>query len=455
MNEPLNILIVDDDEMIRHTYALILTEHGYDVTTAADGADGLEQLQKRDYAIVFVDYRMPDMDGLQFLQSGKELAPRAEFVLVTAFSSIETAVEAIKLGAFHYLDKPSSSDKLVRLVKKIEEERSLYNIDPESGLHLTFNGAPLTIIGKSERIRRVYDLILKAAPTDSTVLILGESGTGKELFAKAVHAAGPRRDKPFVVMDCSTLVETLFESELFGHVKGSFTGATETKHGAFEIAHSGTFFFDEVGNIPLSIQAKILRTLQEKEIRRIGSTQTIHVDVRVIAAANIDLKKAVEEGRFREDLYYRLNVIPIELPPLRERREDIPLLANYFLKQFKIKRRNTPVEGFSDEAIELFLDYPWPGNIRELQNAVERALVVEESNLIRPASLPPHIRRQVETKATEVLSLADVEREHIRKTLAAAGYNISRAARQLGIDRKTLYEKIRRYGLDLPSDMEN
>jgi two-component system, NtrC family, response regulator HydG len=447
LTEAIKILIVDDDEMYRHTYSLILTEQGYDVTTASNGGRGLELFKKGSFSIVLVDYRMPDMDGIEFLKQAQALDPQADIVLITAFASIETAVEAIKMGAFHYIDKPAPADKLIALVQKIVEKQRRFSPAASSSLDLTFDGAPLNIIGKSPRMQEVFQIILKTAPTDSTVLLLGESGTGKELFAKAIHAAGLRREKPFFTMDCSTLVETLFESELFGHVKGSFTGATATKHGAFELAHMGTFFFDEIGNIPLSVQAKILRAIQEKEIRRVGGTQTIHVDVRVIAATNLDLQKAVNDGRFREDLYYRLNVIPIHLPSLRERREDIPLLVDHFIRLVNRKRRKPTVGGISREALDLLAEYHWPGNIRELQNVIERALVIEEKSTIQPSSLPQHIRDKNLKKISERESLADVEKAHIKKVLESQQHNISQAARTLGIDRKTLYDKIRKYGL--------
>jgi DNA-binding NtrC family response regulator len=445
--EAIKILIVDDDEMYRHTFSLILTEQGYDVTTAPNGERGLELFKKGQFSIVLVDYRMPDMDGIEFLKQAQSIDANADIVLITAFASIESAVEAIKMGAFHYIDKPTPADKLIALVQKIVEKQKLFSPSAGSSLSLTFDGVLLNIIGKSQRMQEVFQLILKSAPTDSTVLLLGESGTGKELFAKAIHAASLRHDKPFFTMDCSTLVETLFESELFGHLKGSFTGAGATKHGAFELAHMGTFFFDEIGNIPLSIQAKILRAIQEKEIRRVGGTQTIHVDVRVIAATNLDLQKAVTEGRFREDLYYRLNVIPIHLPALRDRKEDIPLLVDHFIRLVNRKRRKPTVEGISRDALDLMTEYQWPGNIRELQNVIERALVIEEKSTIQPSSLPQHIRDKNEGKSSEWESLVAIEKEHIKKVLDSLKYNISQAARALGIDRKTLYDKIRKYGL--------
>ena len=449
MAEPLKILVVDDDEMYRHTYGLVLTEHGYNVTTAANGEKGLEQLRRGMYSIVFVDYRMPDMDGIEFLRQAKAFDASIDVVLITAFASIETAVEAIKLGAYDYIDKPTKSDKLVALVKRLEERQRLLRDAESHALNLDFEGTNLNIVGKSPKMQEIFSIISKIAPTDSTVLILGESGTGKELIAKAIHANSKRRENPFLTVDCGTLVESLFESELFGHVKGSFTGATATKHGAFELAHGGTFFFDEIGNISLNVQAKILRAIQEKEIRPVGGTKTISVDVRVIAATNLDLLQAVEQGAFREDLYYRLSVIPLYLPPLRDRKEDIPYLVDHFLQRFAKKRGDEKVVGVSDKAMQHLFDYSWPGNIRELSNVIERAVVMEENSVIHPDTLPAPVRGiRRETEEKELLSLSEIEKRHIQRILDETNHNISKAARTLEIDRKTLYDKIKKYGLD-------
>lgn len=449
MDEPIKILIVDDDEMYRHTYALILAENGYNVTAAVNGEKGLEQLFRGHYSIVFVDYRMPDMDGVEFLRRAKAFDASIDVVLITAFATIETAVEAIKLGAYDYIDKPTKADKLLALVKRLEERQRLLRRTPGHALNLNFDGTNLKIVGVSAKMREIFDIIAKIAPTDSTVLILGDSGTGKELIAKAIHANSLRRKNPFLTMDCGTLVESLFESELFGHVKGSFTGAIATKHGAFELAHGGTFFFDEIGNISLNMQAKILRAIQEKEIRPVGGTKTMEVDVRVIAATNLDLLKAVDEGRFREDLYYRLSVIPLYVPPLRDRTEDIPFLVDHFIKRFAMKKRDHTITGVSQTTLNYLLSYAWPGNIRELSNVIERAVVLEEDSVIHPESLPLHIRgifRYDEEDA--LLSLSEIEKRHIKKILQKTDYNISKAARILKIDRKTLYDKIKKYDLE-------
>lgn len=444
---PVKILVVDDDEMYRHTYGLILTEQGYDVTTAADGTRGMQRFLNGDFPIVFVDFRMPDMNGIEFLKQAKQAKPEADIVLITAFASIETAVEAIKQGAYDYIDKPTQPAKLLRLVEKIIEKQSLLQSTQQKNLNLDLSTGDQLIISRNPKMQEILGIISKIAPTDSTVLIMGESGTGKEVFAKLIHANSLRKDKPFFTMDCGSLVESLFESELFGHVKGSFTGATATKHGAFELAHQGTFFFDEIGNISLSVQAKILRAIQEKEIRRVGGTQTIHVDVRVVAATNLDLHKAVEDGTFREDLYYRLSVIPIYLPPLRERKEDIPLFTEHFIKTLSRKKRDQTIRGISPSALNYLAEYHWPGNIRELQNVLERAIVVEESDEIQENSLPAHLTGQKRTENNNTPSLADIEKKHIAHVLSSTRRNISQTARILGIDRKTLYDKIKKYNI--------
>jgi DNA-binding NtrC family response regulator len=430
--------------MYRHMFSLFLTENGYDVTVAANGVRGLDYLRNSQYFIVFADAHMPDMSGIEFLDKALRISPQSHIVLITAFASIETAVEAIKLGALDYINKPAPTDKLLALIEKIKQrDRRSARFEDELS-SMTFEGTSLNIIGKSGKIQSIFEIIRKIAPTESTVLITGESGTGKELVAKAIHLSSRRSEKPFFTMDCSTLVESLFESELFGHVKGSFTGATATKHGAFELAHGGTFFFDEIGNISLNVQSKILRAIQEKEIRRVGGTQTIQVDVRVIAATNLDLQQAVDQGKFRDDLYYRLSVIPINLPPLRERKEDIPLLIHHFIGQYAKKRRSSVVEGVAESTMELLMNYSWPGNIRELQNVIERALVIEEKSKVYPESLPQNVRHFIDHQETQ-LSLAAAEKKHIERILTLTQNNISQAARILEIDRKTLYQKMKRY----------
>ncbi len=447
MSKDIKILVIDDDEMYRQTYSLILSQQGYDVAAASNGEIGLQKFKQDAYHIVFVDYRMPDMDGIEFLRQARAENKNVDIVLITAFASIETAVEAIKHGAFDYLDKPTSREKLLALVEKIIERRKLLGRVADRAADLFTGNEKNKIVGASPKMQEIFQIISKIAPTDSTVLILGESGTGKEMIAQAIHANSLRKDKPFFTMDCGTLVESLVESELFGHVKGAFTGASASKQGAFELAHTGTFFFDEIGNISPNVQAKVLRAIQEKEIRRVGDTKTIHVDVRVIAATNLDLHAAVQQGRFREDLYYRLSVIPIYIPPLRERVEDIPLLVEHFIERFGGQKRERPVEGITERALQALTHYRWPGNIRELQNVIERAVVIEEDTQIHWDSLPAQVRGELQDREEALLSLSEVEKRHIEKVLHHTQYNISQAARILKIDRKTLYEKIKKYDL--------
>ncbi len=436
MNSDYIILLVDDDPVFRSGCGRFLQDAGFIVKHAENGADGLQKLEEFAVSIVFVDYKMPGMNGLDFIRAVREKYPQIDIVMVTGYATIENAVEAIRLGAYDYIAKPFYPDKLLAIIRKIHEKRNIL-----SQVSLTVNGPKLSIIGSSPAMRNIFEIVLKIAPTDSTVLIMGESGTGKELVARAIQANSTRANKPFMIMDCGSLVENLFESELFGHVKGAFTGAVAGKPGAFEQASGGTFFFDEIGNISLNVQAKVLRAIQEKEIRRIGSTETIHVDVRVIAATNRDLRREVEEGRFREDLFYRLSVIPIYLPALRDRREDIPALVEFFISKHGNSRT---VHTIQPRALEQLMEYDWPGNIRELENLVERACVIEESNMMTYENLPAHIKSP-RTAWDKWPTLADVERKHIKRVLEKKSWNISATAKILGIDRKTLYDKIRKY----------
>ncbi|MBC7187946.1 MAG: sigma-54-dependent Fis family transcriptional regulator [Calditrichaeota bacterium] len=447
-----NILVADDDVSIREGCERVLRGEGYRVRTAADGLEALQALQTEHFDIALLDLKMPGRDGLEVLREIKRQAPATDVVMITGYATVETAVEAMRLGAYDYIPKPFPPSEVRQVVAKVLKKRELLSGPPEQEWKIELDGRTDIIVGDSPRMREVFRLVKKVAPTDSTVLIYGESGTGKELIARAIHYNSHRRDKPFLTVDCGSLVETLFESELFGHVKGAFTGAIETKHGSFELANGGTFLFDEIGNISLSMQAKILRAIQEREIRRVGGTHTIKVDVRVIAATNRDLRRCVQEGTFREDLYYRLSVIPIYLPSLRERKEDIPLLARHFLQKYN-QRRKRDIHDISPSAMQLLCNYHWPGNVRELENVIERAVVIEDSDQITPDSLPAHLR--VEEKAApadqfQIRTLEELEKEHITRTLKATDWNRSRAAQLLGIDRKTLYEKIKRYQIKTP-----
>ena len=447
----LKILLVDDDESIRISFKQVLAKDGHPATIVENGSLALEHVKKDHFDLAFVDLKMPGIDGMEVLKQIRNLSPKTDVVIITGFGTVETAVEAMKYGAYDYIQKPFPVKTIRQVLNKIVKKRNILKDVRAKQLKFNRNGQIETIIGESPRMLDVYDLVQKVAPTDSTVLITGETGTGKELIAKAIHFNSHRTNKPFLAVDCSSLVETLFESELFGHVKGSFTGAIATKHGSFELANGGSFFFDEIGNISLNIQAKILRAIQEREIKRVGATETIKVDVRVIAATNTNLRQAVEDGTFREDLFYRISVIPIHLPPLRERKEDIIPLANHFLEKYN-QRRVKALKGFNSRVKEIFLNYSWQGNVRELENVVERAVVIEDAHEITVASLPPHIKgveSQTERVDQEIKNLGQLEKEHIIKTLKATDGNRSKTARLLGIDRKTLYDKIKRYGIEL------
>ncbi len=448
MKKQIKILLLDDDEILRNACETILSENGYTVLGGKSPKQGLEYAHQHKFDIVIVDYDMPGMNGLEFMRMFAKSSPLTDFIMITGKATIEMAIEATRLGAFDYLQKPFHSETLLNSVERLVEKRKKIGKSSSSEMAFEFEGETVRVIGKSRPMQDVFRLIEKAAPTESTVLISGESGTGKEIIAKAIHALSPRSKETFFAMDCGSLVATLFESELFGHVKGSFTGATATKHGALELAEGGTFFFDEIGNISLSTQGKILRAIQEREIRRVGGSETIKIDVRIIAATNLDLENAINDGKFRDDLYYRLSVIPIHLPPLRQRKEDIPLLIDTFLQQYNLRRKNKPIRRIQDNAFNALVSYQWPGNVRELQNIIERALVIEDSHILGLQSLPQHMQKQAEqNNAEKMISLAQVEKKHIKTVLINTNWNISQSAKILQIDRKTLYDKIKKYQL--------
>ncbi|MEE4310926.1 MAG: sigma-54 dependent transcriptional regulator [candidate division KSB1 bacterium] len=444
-----NILVADDEEIIRTGIQQILVKDGHKLFLAMDGIEALKKASECHIDIAFVDLKMPKKNGLEVLNEIKIKSPSTEVVIITGYATVETAVDAMKNGAYDYISKPFTPNTIRLVLQKIQEKHTLLTDSVKQDITLEFNDSHDVIVGSSVRMLQTYELIHKVAPTDSTILITGESGTGKELIAKAIHHNSLRRGKPFLTVDCGSLVETLFESELFGHIKGSFTGAVATKHGSFELAHKGSFFFDEISNISLSIQAKILRAIQEKEIKRVGATETIKVDVRVIAATNEDLRSLVEQGTFREDLFYRLSVIPIHLPPLRERKDDIIALTTHFLQKYN-KRRDRNIRGISDRVRNLLLNYQWPGNVRELENVMERAVVIEDSDQITFSSLPGHIKNEeMNTRGFEasVRPLEEIEMDYISKALKMTNWNRSKTARLLGIDRKTLYDKIKKYNI--------
>ncbi|HDM89892.1 MAG TPA: sigma-54-dependent Fis family transcriptional regulator, partial [candidate division WOR-3 bacterium] len=384
------ILIVDDEASVGQFLSIMLEREGYKVEAVLSGKEALEKIAENPPQVVLADLRMPEMDGIELLTRIKEEDPRIAVVIMTAYGSLESAVEAMRKGAFDYVMKPFQIEEIKLVIKRAIEERKLR----EENLELKRRVKQYElkeIVGKNEKFQRVLELAKKVAPTDSTVLIRGESGTGKELIAKAIHNMSPRANNPFIAINMAALPEELLESELFGYTKGAFTGATKNKEGLFKAAEGGTILLDEISEASPRIQVKILRALQEKEITPVGSTKTIKVDVRIIASTNADLEKMVAEGRFREDLYYRLNVVYIHLPPLRERKDDIPLLTNHFLKKYT-SLYNLPPKKISDETMKILLEYSWPGNVRELENAIERAVILSEGDVIKPADLPEKIR---------------------------------------------------------------
>lgn len=442
-----SILVVDDEEIVRDSLASWLQEDGYRVDTAPDGPTALAKLAQQPYDILLVDLKMPGMDGMQVLAQAKSLQPDAPLIIMTAYATVDTAVQAMKQGAYDYLVKPFEPEELSLLIGKLTDAQALRreNVLLRKALKRQFEFKDM--VSKSPKMEAVFQLARMAAKSGSTVLILGESGTGKELLARAIHAESPRRDAPFVGLSCVALTETLLESELFGYEKGAFTGSAGGARGKFEIAAAGTLFLDEIGDISPKLQLDLLRVLDAREFRRVGGSQLVKVDARIIAATNRDLKKLVESGTFREDLYYRLNVIPVMLPPLRERKEDMPLLAEFFLAQFSAEMRK-PLEAVSAEALEILMAHDWPGNVRELRNVLERGAVLArgpiitpiELELVQPASAPSPLGSPEPAD-----SLKDVERKHIISTLRQHRWNITRSAKALGIDRVTLYSKIKRY----------
>lgn len=450
------ILVVDDDDAHRSMLRTMLRSWGFAVEEAADGDEAVALVRERAFDAVLTDVRMARMDGIHALKAMLEYNPALPVVLMTAFSSVETAVDALRLGAYDYLVKPLDFDLLRETLEQCIE-RSRHSVENrELRRQLTEAAASEEIIGRSDALKRMLGFIETVAPTEATVLVTGESGTGKELVARALHAASARADKPLVTVNCAALAETLLESELFGHEKGAFTGADRRREGRFVQANGGTLFLDEIGEMPLQLQAKLLRALQQGEIQRVGSDTPITVDVRVIAATNRDLRQEVQEKRFREDLYFRLNVISIEVPPLRRRGEDIPLLAAYFLQRFAERNRKS-IKGFSPQAMDSLLRYSWPGNVRELENAVERAVILCNGDLVTGAELPDNIAHaapqeegpaQQESLSLAGMALELVERRAIEDTMRQTGDNKSEAARRLGITRATLHNKLRKYGLE-------
>jgi DNA-binding NtrC family response regulator len=453
------VLIVEDEEGMREFLRLLLGKERYEVVAADCGEKAIEKFKEENFHAVISDIKMPGMDGIEVLSRMREIDPSVPVILMTGHASMDTAIDAVNKGAFAYLLKQARNDEIKQLVKKAIEMRSLRNENRRLRQEIRKKTSKRPIIGKSEKIRQVFSLVDKVAETDSTILIFGESGTGKELVAREIHHRSDRSKGPFTSINCGALPETLLESELFGHVRGSFTGAVRDKEGMFAVAKGGTFFMDEVGETTPAIQVKLLRVLQEREIIPVGGTKPIKVDVRLIAATNSNLEEAVESGKFRADLYYRLNVIPIHLPPLRQRKDDIPLLVDYFLKGY-CNGAEKQVKTLSPEAFDILMRYEWPGNVRELENALERGVILQEGHVITAEDLPERLRSQRSESrgsvvSTSNLTLEELEKEYMLKVLDETGWHKKRAASILGINASTLYRKLQRYRCDRPEGQDS
>lgn len=438
------LLIVDDEESVRDSLQNWFLEDGYDVEVAKDAYDALDKLEESSFGIVLLDIKMPGMDGLELQEKIRETDKNIIIIMMTAYASVDTAILSLKHGAYDYIIKPFNPEDLSRLVRNASRQVELQGENVQLKSKISNLSHMDDIIGESEAIKQVMGLVKTVAPSDSTVVIRGESGTGKELIARAIHCHSNRRYFPIVPVNCGALSETLLESELFGHEKGAFTGAHARRKGKFEMADRGTLFLDEIGNISQKMQMELLRVLESKQFHRVGGSQTIDVDIRLICATNKNLEKAVEDGSFREDLYYRINVFTIILPPLRERRTDIPLLAQHFVSKYA-SSMNKAIEGISPAALDLLIRHDWPGNVRELENAIERAMVVGQPPVIKPNDLPFQLLQS--KSELDDYSLAASERRHIAHVLEKTSGNIKRAAELLQIDRVTLYNKIKKYEL--------
>ena len=443
------VLVAEDDPRTRESLSRAVTQFGYRVVAAANGAEALALVQKECVDVVLTDLRMPGVDGMALLERVRAESPDAIVIILTAFGTVDRAVEAMKQGAYDFLTKPIHLDKLELVLQHALEARRLVRENRELKLRLRETSGLKQLLGEATAMQRLKEAIQQVAATDATVLILGETGTGKELVAHAIHEGGPRADRPFVKVSCAALPEGLLESELFGHERGAFTGACEQRKGRFELAHGGTLFLDEVGDMSPQTQAKLLRVLQEQEFERVGGTKTIRVDVRLIAATNRDLEGLAAEGAFREDLYYRLKVVPIRVPALRERPEDVPVLVAHFLRA-SAERWRKPVAEVTGEALALLCRYAWPGNVRELQHVVESILVFSRGDPIAEGDLPPAVRGEDQGDSGDRApraTLRELERQAVARTLLATGGNRRKAAAILGIGLKTLYRKIQEFGL--------
>jgi len=446
-----HIMVVDDEEVMRESLAAWLREDGYNVDTAVSGSEAIEKARTYDYAIYFVDLKMPGgIDGIETMMEIRKLHPEASIIIVTAYATVDTAITAMKEGAQEYIVKPCNPEEISLLVSRIIKVKNLQRENSILRKKLTKQYSFHDILSKSPKMGKIFELVKDIAGLRSTVLIQGESGTGKELIARAIHFSGDREAKPFVGVSCAALPETLLESELFGHEKGSFTGASSQRKGKFEMADGGTLFLDEIGDISSKLQMDLLRVLQERKFYRVGGTEEIEVDVRVIAAANVDLDRAVREGRFRDDLYYRLNVISIKIPPLRERREDIPILAHSFVERLS-HELGRKANGISEGALRILLDHEWPGNVRELENAIERAIVTCKTTMLTDEDVaflvPVADQGKASWNVPSNITLEEAERHIITATVQRTHGNIKEAASILGIDRSTLYDRLKKYNV--------
>lgn len=441
------ILVVDDEQIIRESLSFILKKEGYNVEEAANGKDALVKHEANPFDIIITDIEMPEMKGVDLLKQIRQRTPQTLVVIITAFGSVETAVQALREGAADYILKPINFDDLLYRVKKLCDYHALIieNSLLRQELQRTYDFDQ--IIGQSMPMKKVFEVIKRVARSEGTVLITGKSGTGKEIVARAIHYNSPRREKRFMPINCGAIVDTLFESELFGHKKGSFTGATVDKEGLLKVAEGGTVFLDEVSEIPIQLQVKLLRALEQKEITPVGMTEPIKIDVRIIAATNRDLLKEVENGRFRDDLYYRLNVVEIDLPSLKERPDDVPILAQHFLDTFK-KQMSKPIQGFTNEAMRALLQYQWKGEVRELENVIERAVIFCDEDFVGLEHLPEYMRptEDIPSISSSHGTLKDAvrnfERQFIQQTLLACGQNKETAAKVMGVSLSSLYRKI-------------
>ncbi|MFO7890111.1 MAG: sigma-54 dependent transcriptional regulator [bacterium] len=446
------ILLVDDEKSVRTTLSMFLKKTGYNIEESSNGNDTIEKINQKFYDLIITDLKMNPVDGMEVLRKAKEVNPMTEVIVMTAFGTVESGVEAMKLGAYDYILKPFNKDEFLILVAKaLEHKHLLTEVEKlQEGLKEKYKFE--NIVGNSQKMLDVISMVSKVAPMDSSVLISGESGTGKELIAHAIHINSKRKNRSFVTINCGAIPEHLQESELFGHIRGSFTGAVRDKVGLFQEANGGTLFLDEIGETALSTQVKLLRFLQDGEIRRVGDNESIMINVRLLVATNKNLEEEIEKDTFREDLFYRINVIPIHMPPLRERKDDVPLLVNHFLEKFK-KKTNKKMDGVSSDAMKLLTGHNWPGNVRELENVIERAVILSTHNVITPEDLPDSLYNKKDTLKSsssfdEECTLEELNKKYILKILDNYSWNQKKASTILGISTTTLWRKLKSYGIE-------